>query len=216
MSELVCGITVMSDSQRLQAHLMNMLQPVLAAEDFRNVETLAWAMTGVLLQKTIQLPAWVVCLPQETEAATRERRFRRWLQTPFVQPQPWYAPFIRGAVSHWDKHPLYVALDTSAVNGQLVILRTAVVYRGRAVPLVWQVFKRKSVMLAFHQYAPLVKRTAQLLPQHAKVILLGDRGFRDIELMRLARQLKWHFRLRLAENESVCARRIVNDWIRWC
>lgn len=196
----------MSDSQRLHAHLMSLLQPVLAAEDFRNVETLAWAMTGVLLQKTIQLPAWTTCLPDETEAATRERRFRRWLQTAWVQPQHWYAPFIRQALTTWDRQSLYVALDTTSVAGQLVILRTALIYRGRAVPLAWQVFKRKSVMLAFDQYAPLVQWTAHLLPRRATVILLGDRGFRDLELMRLARQLRWHFRLRLAENEYVWAK----------
>ena len=81
--------------------------------------------------------------------------------------------------------------------------RTAVIYRGRAVPLAWQVFKRQSVMLAYDQYAGLVRLTAQLLPPRSNVILLGDRGFRDVRLMALARQLYWHFRLRLEANEQV-------------
>ena len=58
-------------------------------------------------------------------------------------------------------------------------------------------------MLAFDQYADLVRYTASLLPAGVSVVLLADRGFRDVRLMALLRQLHWHFRLRLAENEHV-------------
>jgi hypothetical protein len=47
----------MSDSQRLHENFLSMLQADLAAEDFRNLDTLAWALTGLLLQKTTRLPA---------------------------------------------------------------------------------------------------------------------------------------------------------------
>jgi hypothetical protein len=63
-------------------------------------------------------------------------------------------------------------------------------------------------MLAFEQYAELVRYTASLIPRRVNVVLLGDRGFRDIRLMALAHQLHWHFRLRLEDNERVwCGRR---------
>jgi hypothetical protein len=115
----------------------------------------------------------------------------------------YYTPFIQQALAGWREHPLYIGLDTTSVNQRFVVARTAVIYRGRAVPLAWQVFKRQSVMLAYEHYAGLVQFTAQLLPPKSNVILLGDRGFRDVRLMALARQLHWHFRLRLEANEQV-------------
>jgi hypothetical protein len=193
----------MSDSQHLYTSVLNALQSELADEDLRNLKTMAWAITGVLLQKTISVPLWATRVPDEAAALARERRFRRWLNNALVQTRRYYSPFIRQALALWEGHTLYVGLDTTSVNNCLVIARTSVIYRGRAVPLAWQVYKRKSVMLAFDQYSGLVRHTAQLLPPGATVVLLGDRGFRDVRLMALARQLQWHFRLRLEANEQV-------------
>ena len=93
----------MSDSQRLHASLLSVLQPSLMHEDFRNVDTLAWAMTGVLMQKTVSLPAWAVIVPDQSEAKARELRFRRWLQNPKLDAQSWYTPFITEALTDWKK-----------------------------------------------------------------------------------------------------------------
>jgi hypothetical protein len=60
--------------------------------------------------------------------------------------------------------------------------------------------------LAYEQYAELIQYTASLIPPGITVIVLGDRGFRDVRLMALLRQPKWHFRLRLTENEYVWPR----------
>jgi len=193
----------MSDSQRLHMSFFNMFQSTLPDQDYRNLDTWAWAVTGVLTQKTISLPAWASCVPDRADAVAREHCFRRWLSNSHVKVRPLYQPFITRALANWLGHTAYVALDTTSVADHLVIARTAIIYRGRAVPLAWQVFKRRSVMLAFDQYAGLVEYTAQLIPPGVTVVLLGDRGFRDVRLMTLSRQLDWHFRLRLAENESV-------------
>lgn len=193
----------MSDSRRLHASCLSVLQSVLSGEDFRHLDTWAWAITGLLLQKTISLPGWISHLPDEADAFGREQRFRRWLNNRAVNVRRLYQPFISQALGEWSGHTLYIGLDTTSVANRLVIARTAVIYRGRAVPLAWQVFKRRSVMLAFDQYAGLVRYTASLLPAGVSVVLLADRGFRDVRLMALLRQLHWHFRLRLAENESV-------------
>lgn len=195
----------MSDSQRLHTSLLSMLEPSLAQEDFRNVDTLAWAMTGILLQKTVNLPAWATIVPDSSDAKARELRFRRWLQNAKLNVQSLYAPFITGALKDWKKQTCYVALDATSVDNRLVIIRTALIYRQRAVPLAWRVFQRKSVMIAFEHYAEVVRYTATLFPVGTTIVLLGDRGFRDIRLMQLARELKWHFRLRLAENEYFSA-----------
>jgi hypothetical protein len=70
-------------------------------------------------------------------------------------------------------------------------------------------------MLAFDHYAGLVRYTASLLPAEVNVVLLADRGFRDVRLMALLRQLHWHFRLRLAENESIWVERQRMSLAQW-
>jgi hypothetical protein len=193
----------MSDNQRLHDSFLSYLQAKLGDEDFRNLDTLAWAVAGTLSQKTARVSAWSSCLPAKVNAASREQRFRRWLDTVQVDTQRYYRPFITQALTAWSNYNLYLALDTSSMTEQLVLARTAVIYRGRAVPLAWRVYRRRSVMLSFKQYAPLLRYTAQLISPDTSVTILGDRGFRDIRLMALAGEFHWHFRLRLAANEKV-------------
>ncbi len=123
----------MSDSRRLHTSFLRTLQVELADEDFRNLDTLAWAITGMLLQKTISLPAWASVLPDNTDASAREQRFRRWLKNKKSNVRHFYQPFITRALMDWADHTMYVALDTTSMDNRLVIARTAVIYRGRAV-----------------------------------------------------------------------------------
>jgi len=141
----------MSDSQHLHMSFLSAFQSELAGQDFRNLDTMAWAVTGILLQNTIHLPAWVSCLPDRADAASRERRFRRWLSNPAVGVRQVYQPFVTQALADWSGPPLYIAVDTTSVDNHLVIAQTAALYRGRAVPLAWQVFKRQRVRLSLEQ-----------------------------------------------------------------
>ena len=102
----------MSDSQRLHESFLGCLQAHLADEDFRNLDTLAWAMTGLLLQKTTRVPAWSSCLPDKIDAASREQRFRRWFSSRWVDTQRYYRPFVTQALGAWPNHTLYLAIDT--------------------------------------------------------------------------------------------------------
>ena len=51
--------------------------------------------------------------------------------------------FTRPSSAGWTK-PLYVALDTSMLWNTYCMVRLSVIYRGRAVPLVWCVLEHGS------------------------------------------------------------------------
>ena len=78
-----------------------------------------------------------------------------------------------------------------------MIVRVALVYRGRALPLDWIVLEHGSATVGFESYKTILEEAAKQLPKPARVILLADRGFVDTHLFRLARDLGWGFRIRL-------------------
>lgn len=80
------------------------------------------------------------------------------------------------------------------------IVRLSVIYRGRAVPLVWKVLEHSSAAVAYEVYATLLEKASPLLPLACRVVLLADRGFADTKLMRRLQQMKWHFRMRIKES----------------
>jgi hypothetical protein len=92
---------------------------------------------------------------------------------------------------------LYLALDTSLLWNQYCLLRLSVVYRGRAVPIVWDVVQHSSSSVTHAVYAALLDAVPAVLPAGSKVVFLADRGFADAGLLAHLRRLGWHFRIRI-------------------
>jgi hypothetical protein len=72
-----------------------------------------------------------------------------------------------------------------------------VIYRGRAVPLVWCVLPHGSAQGSYDAYNTLRDRAALLLPRRCKVVFLAERGFADTDLMAHLHPLGWHWRMRI-------------------
>jgi len=78
------------------------------------------------------------------------------------------------------------------------LVRLAVVYRGRALPVVWRVLKRRSASVAFNEYREMLDQAANRLPKGVEVVLLVDRGFVHVKAMAvMSTELGWHYRIRL-------------------
>ena len=90
-----------------------------------------------------------------------------------------------------------MALDTSMLWNTYCLIRLSVLYRGRAVPLVWCVLEHGSAQVGFATYRELLERAAVLLPRRCKGIFLADRGFAATDLMAHLGRLGWHWRIRI-------------------
>jgi hypothetical protein len=195
----------MSDSLSLYDTLFTAIRKANPHEDPRRQRVFVWALVGLLLEKTISLTALALVIVSPAKAQSRVRRLRRFLANGHVSVRAYYDGLIRQALAAWGDQRLYLVLDATTLAGRLVILRVSLVYRGRAVPVAWQVYERKSVSLPFKAYRAILAHVCTLLPEGAEVVLLGDRGFRTTALMRFCRkqQPTWHFRLRLKANQLV-------------
>ena len=105
---------------------------------------------------------------------------------------------IKEAIKNWGKEKLYLALDTSMLWNEFCQIRICIIYRGLAIPLVWQTIKHgSSSSVKLEDYKELLERAKTLLPKDKVVVFLADRGFVDTQLMKfLTKELKWHWRIR--------------------
>ena len=129
----------MNEAHQMYEDLLKALSPLLSRtiyQDVRRVRTLAWAITGLCLTYTVRLGAWAqVTQGRAQYAASRVRRFARWLHHPAISPAQWYRPVLQAALVDWPAQKrLYVALDTIALT-PFVLIRASLLYRGRAIPL---------------------------------------------------------------------------------
>jgi hypothetical protein len=166
--------------------------------DLRHRKTLAWMMVGLICSKTVSLGAWTPFVVSQAQyAQSLVRRFSRWLDNNRITVEPLYGPLIEKAVVGWVGKRIYVALDTSMLWNTYCLIRLSVIYRGRAVPLVWRVIEHRSAAVSFETYQDLLKAAKSRLPFACKVVFLADRGFADTQLMGYLRGLGWHFRIRI-------------------
>ena len=166
--------------------------------DLRHRKTLAWMMVGLICSKTVSLGAWTPFVVSQAQyAQSLVRRLSRWLDNNRITVEPLYGPLIEQAVVGWVGKRMYVALDTSMLWNTYCLIRLSVIYRGRAVPLVWRVIEHGSAAVSFETYQDLLNEAKSRLPFACKVVFLADRGFADTQLMGHLRGLGWHFRIRI-------------------
>jgi len=191
----------MESTLRLYHTLVEVLSQHRNWLDLRHLKTLAWMMVGLIQSGMISLTAWAPYVhSRATYAQSTVRRFARWLNNLRIEAHQLYGPLIQQALVEWGDSRLYLALDTSTISGAYCLVRISVIYRGRAVPLVWRVLERESTSVAYELYKDLLDQAARLLPLHCEVVLLADRGFADIRLMRHLKRLGWHWRIRIKKN----------------
>lgn len=188
----------MDNSLRLYRIIMDLIwQNGVRFHDLRILATFVWAVVGLILSGQIHLSRWGVYRFGRAKAASKERQLARWLGNPRIVPSLIYRKLIRSALADWEGQRVYLALDSSQLWGRFTVVRLALVYRGRALPVSWIVLASQSATVALNDYQVILTEAAAVLPKRCRVILLADRGFFDQDLLIQARNLGWSFRIRL-------------------
>jgi Transposase DDE domain len=187
----------MESTPRLYGTLVQVLSQHRNWLDRRHLKTLAWMMVGLVQSQLISLTAWAPYVHSRAVFAhSRVRRFARWLDNPRIDVHQLYGPLMQQALAEWGTNVLYLALDTSTLWNTYCLVRISLIYRGRAIPMVWKVLQHASSSVAYEVYADLLDTATSLLPLQCQVVLLADRGFADTHLMDHLRRLGWHWRIR--------------------
>ncbi len=193
---------------KVKSRLYNTIIKILSQHkkwlDVRHKVVLVWMVVGLIRSEKISPTAWVPYIESRAQyAQSTQRRFARWIYNDRICVGELYGPLIQEGLSEWGEDTLYIALDTSRLFEEYCLIRISVIFRGRAVPVVWKVIEHKSSTVAYEVYKELLDDAAKLLPGGVPVVFLADRGFADTNLMRHVRELGWHFRIRIKCNFQV-------------
>jgi hypothetical protein len=188
----------MEGTPRLYDTLVQVLSQHQHWRDRRQLTTLAWMRVGLIQSGKSSLTAWVPYVhSRATFAQSTVRRFTRWLENERIVVHTLYGPLIQQALAEWSDQRVYLALDTSMLWNIYCLVRIALVYRGRAIPLVWTVLEHPSSRVAYHVDKERLEKVTDLLPFQCPVVCTADRGFADTHLMAHLTRLGWHWRIRI-------------------
>jgi len=167
---------------------------------------LSLAVAAAIETRTCNTAEIANAIPLETENPDmRYQWLNRLLANEHVDPDEVMIPFAKHALEEACQHgeTIIFSIDQSSIEDRHSILMISVRYGERALPIWWNVSPGISNMgFEFYQ-ENLLDKIRAILPENARVLLLGDRFYGTVNLIRYCQTHGWHYRLRLKSTLSV-------------
>jgi hypothetical protein len=162
--------------------------------------TLAALISGIVASKSTQLPTVASTVPDGTLPESRVKRFTRWLRNDFITEEAYFLPYAEVLLAHCALPTLVLVIDGSVVGRGCVALMIHVIYKGRALPLCWQVRIGKKGYVPAALYIALVEQVQALIPAGMSVVLLGEGAFDGTSLQQTLAEAGWAYGCRTGIN----------------
>ena len=173
------------------ARIINKFLPGMLEE---NRITLAYLITGIIGSRQVQLSQVVSKVVYPGKETSLAERFRRFLQNKNILVKIEFNPFLGLVLSGLSQTRLVLAIDSTKVGGGCICLMVSVVYKSRALPVCWLVFKGRKGHSAAEIQLALMKTLQSLLPSDQEIIILGDGEFDGSELVTwFEQQATWFY-----------------------
>jgi len=169
----------------------------------RHLTTLAALISGIVGSRSTQLPKIATQVPNGTKPESRIKRFARWVDNATITEEVYFVPYAEVLLQHLALQTLVVIIDGSVVGRGCVALMMHVAYKGRALPLVWQVRKGKKGHFPEDMHITLVEQLHDLIPTGARVVLLGDGEFDGTRLQQKMQEYDWSYVVRTGSHITV-------------
>jgi len=187
----------MTDSQRVYIKVLKTLKKLMPTHKQGHVVTLAMMINGIVLSGKAQLSAMSLEVPHPAKPKSLEKRMRRWVKNENVDKNFYYLPYARTLLQHLSNHPLTLVLDGSTVGRGCMTIMVCVVYRQRALPLAWLVYKGKKGHTTAKRHIEVLEKVVPLIPDGARVVLLGDAEYDTTAMQQwLQANTTWQYVLR--------------------
>lgn len=194
----------MTDRQKVYTEVLRTLKDLLRGQKQGHVVTLAMMITGIVMSKKAQLSVMSSEVPHWAKTASVEKRMHRFVKNQRVDAEMYYMPFAKALIVALAKQPLILAMDGSQVGRGCMTLMVGVIYKRRALPLAWIVYRGKKGHTTADKHIEVLERVQPLLPTEAQIILLGDGEYDNVDMLQwVETHTNWHFVVRTAKSSLV-------------
>lgn len=190
---------------KVRKSLQTMLgQPHLSGNAFRRFQVLGAMVSGVLLQGSSRLSDLGRANPEHKHYASKEKQYKRWLLSAHTSYQMHYLPYITTLLENLShQENLVFSIDGSTAGQGCMVLMVSVVYRKRAIPVVWTVVKAKKGHLPEAAHQALLARLASIVPAHCRITIVGDGEYDGCQWQADILSYGWDYVLRTSSAKLV-------------
>lgn len=169
------------------------------------VSNFVWLLVGILQSRSVYLSRIAGKKPGCAKLTSTTRRLERLLANPALRVRDWYEPVARQWLERQASHIQQIRLivDGSKVGFAHQLLIVSLAYRKRAIPIAWTWVPYVKGHSPVRQQLALLAYVRTLLPKGIAVLLVGDREFDAIDLLRQLDSWGWDYVLRQKKSVGV-------------
>jgi hypothetical protein len=139
-------------------------------------------------------------VPAAGQVESQIMRFRRWLKNESIEAEVYFLPFVEHVIASLCHETLTLVIDGSVVGqGCVCLMVVSVIYKKRALPLMWVVRKGKKGHFQESMHIELIQAVHELIPAGSDVVCLGDGEFDGTQWLETLNQFGWHYACRTAK-----------------
>jgi hypothetical protein len=183
---------------RLYRGLLEGVSTLLSQERVTRRRNLTQLMVGIYMSGSVHLSRIASKVPSTAKLTSITKRLSRFVSNKEVDAQDWYRPVAKGLVEHLvaSGSELRLMSDGTKVSGSKQLLMVSIAYRRRALPLWWCWIPHRKGRSSTAKQLALLREVYALIPQEAKVSLVGDSEFGDVAVLQHLDLWGWRYALR--------------------
>jgi hypothetical protein len=187
----------MTDRYKVYTKVLKTIKQFVTDQHAGHTVTLAMMIAGIVMSKKAQLSEMSSEIPSKAKDKSIEMRLRRWVKHERIDGEMIYLPFARQMMNALSERELVLVMDGSQVGRGCMVLMVGVVYKKRALPVAWLVYKGKKGHTTAKRHVEVLEKVKGLLPQTAQVVLLGDAEYDTTDMLQWVQEnTAWSYVLR--------------------
>ena len=176
----------------------------LSGHKLSRLNVLSSLVSCILITGKSELRQMALGSAKRTQFASRVKQMKRWLLNEQVDYQTYYLPFVEPLLKALSvSGELVFSIDGSVVGKGCMALMFSVIYRGKAIPIVWKVYQAKKGHLPEQEHRELLNRLSKLVPQDCRIVIVGDGEFDGCDWQADILDQGWDYVLRTGKGVSI-------------
>jgi hypothetical protein len=173
----------MTDRYTVYTKVLKMLKQMITIGSKGHLVTLAMMIAGIVTGRNAQLSAISAEIDVPAKEKSVEMRLRRWVKHSQIDAEVVYVPFARQILEALVPLGLVLVMDGSQAGRGCMVLMVGVLYKKRALPIAWLVYKGKKGHTTAQRHIQALEKVLPLLPAGCEVVLLGDAEYDTTEMI---------------------------------
>lgn len=176
----------------------------LSCYELRRMKVLCSMVSSILFSGRTELQQMALANPERKQHSSKVKQYKRLVMNKQVDLETYFFPYIIPLLKCLSTSgELVFSIDGSVVGRGCICLMFSVIYKGKAIPVVWDVYKRKKGHLPEKEHCALLKKLKELVPQDCRVIITGDGEFDGCDWQSDILKMKWDYVLRTGKGKQI-------------